>query len=198
MLKIGLTGGIGSGKTTVAKVFELLDIPVYYADIEAKRIMNEDPELKEQIIRHFGPNAYPSNDLDRSYIASIVFNDKKKLDLLNSLVHPATIKDGNNWMKRQTSPFCIKEAALIFESGMQEHLDYVIGVSAPVGLRIKRSVQRDAVNEEAVKARMDKQMDEETKLSLCDFIIYNDEETAVIPQVLALHDKLLALSKEKN
>jgi dephospho-CoA kinase len=198
MLKIGLTGGIGSGKTTVAKVFELLDIPVYYADIEAKRIMNEDPELKEQIIRHFGPNAYPSKDLDRSYIASVVFNDKKKLDLLNSLVHPATIKDGNNWMKRQKSPYSIKEAALIFESGIQEHLDYVIGVSAPVGLRIKRSMQRDAVSEEAVKARMNKQMDEETKLSLCDFIIYNDEEKAVIPQVLALHDKLLALSKEKN
>jgi len=198
MLKIGLTGGIGSGKTTVAKVFELLDIPVYYADIEAKRIMNEDPELKEQIIRHFGPKAYPSNELDRSYIASIVFNDKKKLDLLNSLVHPATIKDGNKWLNRQKSPYSIKEAALIFESGMQEHLDYVIGVSAPVGLRIKRSMQRDAVSEEAIKARMNKQMEEETKLSLCDFIIHNDEEKAVIPQVLALHDKLLALSKEKN
>ena len=198
MLKVGLTGGIGSGKTTVAKVFELLNIPVYYADIEAKRIMNEDPELKEQIIRHFGAKAYPSNELDRSYIASIVFNDKKKLDLLNSLVHPATIKDGNNWLKNQKSPYSIKEAALIFESGMQEHLDYVIGVSAPAGLRIKRSMQRDAVSEEAVKARMNKQMEEDTKLSLCDFIIYNDEEKAVIPQVLALHDKLLALSKEKN
>ncbi len=198
MLKVGLTGGIGSGKTTVAKVFELLGIPVYYADIEAKRIMNEDPELKEQIIHLFGPKAYPSNELDRSYIASIVFNDKKKLDLLNSLVHPATIKDGNNWLTRQNSPYSIKEAALIFESGMQEYLDYVIGVSAPVGLRTKRSMQRDAVSEEAVKARMNKQMDEETKLSLCDFKIYNDEEKAVIPQVLALHDKLLALSKEKN
>ena len=198
MLKIGLTGGIGSGKTTVAKVFELLDIPVYYADNEAKRIMNEDSELKEQIIRHFGPKAYPSNELDRSYIASIVFNDKKKLDLLNSLVHPATIKDGNKWLNRQKSPYSIKEAALIFESGMQEHLDYVIGVSAPVDLRIKRSMQRDAVSEEAVKARMNKQMEEETKLSLCDFIIHNDEERPVIPQVLALHDKLLALSKEKN
>ncbi len=198
MLKIGLTGGIGSGKTTVAKIFELLDIPVYYADIEAKRIMNEDSQLKEEITRHFGSKAYPSNELDRSYIASIVFNDKAKLELLNSLVHPATIRDGNSWMKKQVSPYSIKEAALIFESGVQEHLDYVIGVSAPLDLRIKRSVSRDAVTAESVKSRMSKQMDEETKLSLCDFIIHNDEEQPVIPQVLALHEKLLALSKEKN
>jgi dephospho-CoA kinase len=198
MLKIGLTGGIGSGKTTVAKIFELLDIPVYYADIQAKRIMNEDPQLKEEIIRYFGSQAYPSNELDRSYIASIVFNDKAKLELLNSLVHPATIRDGNNWLEKQVTPYSIKEAALIFESGVQEHLDYVIGVSAPLDLRIKRSMLRDAATAESVKSRMNKQMDEETKLSLCDFIIHNDEEQPVIPQVLALHEKLLALSKEKN
>jgi dephospho-CoA kinase len=191
-LRIGLTGGIGSGKSTVARVFETLGIPVYYADEAAKRLMNEDELLKQQIVRHFGATAYKNNLLDRAYLASQVFANKEKLELLNSLVHPATIRDGEQWMQQQTAPYAIKEAALIFESGIQDQFDYVIGVSAPAPLRILRAMKRDGSNREQVIARMSKQIQEVIKMRLCDFIIYNDEQQAVIPQVLALHEELIS------
>jgi dephospho-CoA kinase len=192
-LRIGLTGGIGSGKSTVAKVFEVLGIPVYYADEAAKRIMNEDEQLKHQIIQHFGVNAYKHNQLDRQYLAGQVFENKEKLELLNSLVHPATIRDSEQWMRKQTTPYAIKEAALIFESGTQDQLDYVIGVSAPAPLRILRAMKRDGSSRDQVLARMSKQIQEVIKMRLCDFIIYNDEQQAVIPQVIKLHNTLLSL-----
>jgi len=192
MLKIGLTGGIGSGKSTVAKVFEVLGVPVYYADEAAKRIMNEDPLLQQQVIEHFGAAAYKNNQLDRQYLAGMVFNSKEKLELLNSLVHPATLRDAARWMQQQTAPYAIKEAALIFESGSQDQLDYVIGVSAPAPLRIFRAMKRDGSTREQVLARMSKQIQEVIKMRLCDFIIYNDEQQAVMPQVLALHEKLIS------
>src|ERR1700712_3937150 len=138
MLKIGLTGGIGSGKTTVAQIFEVLSIPVYYADSAAKYLMNRDPKLKEKIIKVFGTDAYKNGELDRSYLGSIVFNDKDKLSVLNSIVHPATIRESEIWMKNQMTPYAIKEAALIFEAGLEKHLDFVIGVTAPESLRIER------------------------------------------------------------
>ena len=197
-LKIGLTGGLGSGKSTVAKIFEVLGIPVYYADAEAKRIMNEDPQLKAEIINHFGQEAYIDNRLNRTYISSIVFNNKDKLSLLNSIVHPATIRDSKEWINKQTTPYAIKEAALIFESGSQESLDYVIGVSAPAHLRMQRAMHRDNMTRGQVQQRMSKQIEEVIKMHLCDFIIYNDEVKPVIPQVLALHKKLIALSKRQN
>ncbi len=192
-LRIGLTSGIGSGKSTVAKVFEVLGIPVYYADDAARRLMNEDEMLRQQIIQHFGPAAYKNNLLDRAYIAGQVFNDKEKLELMNSLVHPATIRDAEHWMTRQTTPYAIKEAALIFESGSQDQLDYVIGVSAPTPLRILRVMKRDGSTREQVLARMNKQIQEVIKMRLCDFVIYNDEQQAVIPQVMKLHERLLGL-----
>ena len=195
MLKIGLTGGIGSGKSTIAKVFEVLGIPVYYADEAAKRIMNEDPLLQKQIMEHFGAAAYKNNQLDRQYLAGMVFNSNEKLELLNSLVHPATLRDAAHWMQQQTAPYAIKEAALIFESGSQDQLDYVIGVSAPAPLRILRAMKRDGSTREQVLARMGKQIQEVIKMRLCDFIIYNDEQQAVMPQVLALHEKLCANDK---
>jgi dephospho-CoA kinase len=193
MLKIGLTGGIGSGKSTVAKVFEVLGIPVYYADDAARRIMNEDELLKQQIIEHFGASSYKNNQLDRPYIASQVFNNKEKLELMNSLVHPATIRDAEQWMRKQTTPYAIKEAALIFESGSQDQLDYVIGVSAPTPLRLLRAMKRDGSTRDQVLARMGKQIQEAIKMRLCDFVIYNDEQQAVIPQVISLHEKLVKL-----
>lgn len=194
-LRIGLTGGIGSGKSTVAKVFETLGIPVYYADEAARRIMNEDPWLKEQLIQHFGAATYPNGKLDRKYLAGIVFNNPSKLELLNALVHPATIRNGEDWMARQSAPYAIKEAALIFESGTQAQLDYVIGVSAPDALRIHRTMQRDQVSREEVIARMNKQIRQVIKMRLCNFVIVNDEQHAVIPQVLALHEQLLQKAK---
>lgn len=193
-LKVGLTGGIGSGKTTVARIFEVLGIPVYYADDAARRIMNEDESLKEQIIRQFGKQSYTDGKLNREYLASIVFHDKKKLAVLNALVHPATIRNSIQWMKQQKSPYAIREAALIFESGVQGQLDYVIGVSAPVELRIERAMKRDTLTRQQVLDRMDRQINETIKMRLCDFVIVNDGKKAVIPQVLKLHEKLLELS----
>ena len=190
MLKVGLTGGIGSGKSTIAKIFEVLGIPVYYADDAAKRLMNEDDKLKEDIIRHFGKESYTNDRLNRSYLASLVFNNEEKLALLNSLTHPATINDANEWMQKQRSPYIIKEAALIFESGSNDQLDYVIGVYAPAPLRIRRTMLRDNVTEEEVLKRISRQMNEEEKMKRCDFIITNDEQQMVLPQVLALHEKL--------
>jgi dephospho-CoA kinase len=192
-LRIGLTGGIGSGKSTVARIFEVLGIPVYYADLEAKRIMNEDELLRDQVIQHFGKETYKNGQLDNKYLAAIVFNDRKKLEQLNSIVHPATIRDAERWMNRQTTPYAIKEAALIFESHSQEYLDYVIGVSAPEPLRIHRTMQRDGISREAVLARMHKQIQEPIKMRLCDFVIFNDEQQLVIPQVMALHEKLVKI-----
>ncbi len=197
MLRIGLTGGIGSGKSTVAKVFEVLGVPVYYADDAAKRIMNKDEELKEKIKQEFGESVYSDGKLNRKLLAGIVFNAPEKLNQLNALTHPATIADAERWMQSQTTPYCIKEAALIFESGAQEFLDYVIGVTAPAPLRMQRTMQRDGISREAVVARMDKQMDDAIKMKLCDFILTNDEQEMLLPQVLVLHEKLLLLSKNK-
>lgn len=196
MLKIGLTGGIGSGKSTVAKIFEALDIPVYYADDAAKRLMNEDKEIKAALINHFGAESYINGQLNRPYISSLVFNNKEKLELLNFITHPATIRDANEWMKKQTSKYIIKEAALIFESGSAEYLDYVIGVYAPAPLRIKRTMDRDAVTKDEVIKRMSRQINEEMKMKLCDFIVINDEQQLMIPQVIQLHEKFLVLSKQ--
>ena len=152
--------------------------------------MNEDDELKKNIIAHFGRESYENDQLNRSYISSLVFNNKEKLELLNSLTHPATIRDANKWMQRQISPYTIKEAALIFESGSAEHLDHVIGVYTPAPLRIQRILQRDNTTREEVLQRMSRQIDEDIKMRLCDSIIINDEQQLLIPQVLKLHEKL--------
>lgn len=191
MKRIGLTGGIGSGKSTVAAVFELLGIPVYYADDASRRLMNEDAALKNKIINAFGEKSYTGNLLDKKFIAATVFNNPEKLKLLNSLVHPATIKDASEWMAKQQSPYVIKEAALIFESGADKDLDFVIGVSAPLELRIKRAMNRDHSKYGEVIARISRQMNEDEKLRLCKYVIVNDEQQMILPQVLSLHKKFL-------
>jgi len=194
MLRIGLTGGLGSGKSTVAKIFETLGIPVYYADDAAKRLMNEDDKLKQLIRENFGEESYVNESLNRPYIAAAVFSDPKKLSLLNSLVHPITIADAEGWMQKQQAPYAIKEAALVFESDVWRHLDYVIGVSAPFALRMKRGMERDNASSNEVVERMKSQMDEEEKMKRCDFIINNDETELLIPQVLKLHSILIERS----
>ncbi|MEO5682121.1 MAG: dephospho-CoA kinase [Chitinophagaceae bacterium] len=193
-IRVGITGGMGSGKSTVAAIFSTLGIPVYLADDAAKRLMNEDESLKAQLRKHFGEATYVNGQLNRSYLAAEVFGNKEKLALLNSMVHPVTIIDGEKWMQRQNSAYAIKEAAIIFESGSQRYLDYIIGVSAPVTLRIFRSMKRDNLSKEEVNARMNRQMDDSIKMKLCDAVIVNDEQQAVLPQVLKVHEQLLKLA----
>jgi dephospho-CoA kinase len=198
MLKIGLTGGIGSGKTTVAKVFTTLGIPVYHADLEARRLMENEPTLIKLIRHHFSEKAYENGSLNRSYISSIVFNDKKKLDLLNSLVHPFTIEDGKQWMGRQKSAYAIKEAALIFESGSQGEFDLIIGVYAPETLRLFRTMQRDHIDKAIVKSRMNNQIKEEIKMKLCDEVLMNDEQQLLLPQIINLHHQLMERASKQG
>jgi len=191
MLKIGLTGGIGSGKSTVAQVFGVLGIPVYSSDLASRRLMNEDPELIGSIKAAFGEQAYTGGTLNRAYLASIVFKDKEQLARLNALVHPATIRDGAAWIAAQQGPYAIRESSLIFEAGMQPQFDCIIGVSAPVALRIKRVTDRDGSDAEAVRERMRNQIEEAIKMRLCDIVIFNDDRHPLIPQVLDIHRRLL-------
>jgi len=196
VLKIGLTGGIGSGKTTVAKIFELLNVPVYYADVVSKNLYTTDKGLMQSIKQHFGDNVYTGDQLNRSMVANIVFNDPEKLALLNSLVHPPTIKHAEEWMESQTAPYIIKEAALLFESGSAAGLHYIIGVHTPKHIRIKRVMDRDGVSREEVLARMARQVEESIKMKLCDFVIDNSDQQLVIPQVLQLHEHFLLLQQQ--
>lgn len=191
MLRIGITGGIGSGKSTVSNIFSVLGIPVYDSDSASKRLMEEDTELKKKIIQSFGEESYSKGNLNRKYLSEQVFTDQKKIELLNSIVHPATIKDAEEWMIKQKAPYTIKEAALIFESGSNKLLDLVIGVSSPLPLRIERTIQRGNISKEQVKARIKLQMNEEEKMRLCNYVIFNDEQQMLIPQILLLHEIFL-------
>ncbi len=189
--KIGLTGGIGSGKSVVASVFKTLGIPVFDADSAAKKLMEEDIKLVAAITTSFGGKSYTNGQLNRKYIADIVFNDAYQLAVLNSLTHPATIKAFEVWASQQSAPYIIKEAALLFEAGTASNLSYIIGVTAPQALRIQRVIQRDVITREDVLNRMDKQISDSIKMRLCDAVIVNDEQQMVIDQVLALHEKLV-------
>ena len=190
MLKIGLTGGIGSGKSTVAKIFEMLGVPVYYADDAAKKLMQENEELKQLLQSAFGDETYVEGKLDTAYLSAQVFNNEARLKELNRIVHPIVIDYGRQWMQRQTTPYAVKEAALFFESGSQAGLDYMVGVYAPQPLRIHRTMQRQRISRQQVLERMDKQLNENIKMKLCDFVITNDEQQLVLPQVLQLHEQL--------
>ena len=197
MLKVGLTGGIGSGKSTVARVFEILGVPVYYADSAGRMLVDNDPGIRTEIIKHFGKESYKDGRLDRQYISTIVFGDEKKRELLNEITHPVIISDAAKWMKKQNAAYIIKEAALIFESGSEKDLDYVIGVKSPRGLRIKRVMERDSTSKAEVIKKMESQMDEDVKMKKCDFLLINDEQQLLVPQVMALHQQLLQLAKGK-
>lgn len=196
MLKIGITGNIGGGKTTVSKIFEVLEIPVFYADDAAKKVMAEDTILVDAIKSAFGNEAYFSDgSLNRKHIASIVFNDEAKLSKLNSMVHPAVFRAFDTWVAQvKNAPYIMKEAALLFESTSYKMCDYSIMVTAPLELRIKRVLKRDALTRAEIESRNAKQFSEEKKIRLADFIIHNDDTELVIPQVLDLHQKFLALA----
>ena len=189
---IGLTGGIGSGKSVVAKIFATIGIPVFNADEEAKRIMQTSPAIKTKLIEQFGNDIYNELGLDKEKLAAIVFNDPFQLQLLNAIVHPVTIQAAKDWAAKQTSPYVIKEAALIFESAAADGLFKVIGVTAPMSLRIQRVMQRDGVSKEQVEARMQHQISDTIKMRLCDFVIENNNQQMVIPQVLEIDKAIRA------
>jgi dephospho-CoA kinase len=194
MLKIGITGGIGSGKTTVCKVFETLGVPVFYADVVAKQIMVKDEMLIEGIKETFGMESYlPGGMLNNKHIAGIVFNDTMALEKLNALVHPAVFRAFDRWAASVPvgCPYTLKEAALLFESGSYKMCDYNILVTAPLASKISRVMLRDGVTAAQVQARMDKQFSDEQKLKLADFQISNDESSSIILQVLNLHEQFI-------
>jgi dephospho-CoA kinase len=187
---IGLTGGIGSGKSTVAKIFAQLGIPVLDADATAKAIMNEDHSVKTKLIELFGEDAYKENQLNRPYIAQIVFEDAFKLQQLNAIIHPITIQYAKEWASKQSAPYVIKEAALFFESGSSEGVEKIIGVTAPKHIRIQRVMQRDQITREDVIKRMEHQLEDSLKMKLCDWVIQNDDMHLLIPQILAIHQEI--------
>lgn len=192
-LKVGITGGIGSGKSVVAKIFSILGIPIYYADDRAKWLMAYDKELSEQIKKEFGAESYlPDGSVNRTFLATKVFADPEKVKKINSLVHPAVGLDFLKWAESQTAPYVLKEAALIFETGGQKSLDYVINVSSPLKIRIARTLMRDPHrSEEQVNQIINQQMPDEEKNELADFVIKNTDNKLLIPQVLSIHEKLM-------
>lgn len=197
MFKVGLTGGIGSGKTTVARIFQSFGIPVLDSDAFAKELMVKDETLKAQLTKLFGEKTYQGGRLNREWLGQLVFSDPQKLKQLNETVHPIVIQHSEQWANRQKSPYVVKEAALFFESGSYRKMDYMIGVTAPKALRLQRVQERDQVNQAEVLRRMAGQMDEEEKMSRCDGIIINDGQHSLIKQALQFHRLFLKLSQNK-
>ncbi len=190
MKKIGITGGIGTGKTTVAKIFNLLGIPIYMADHQAKLLTEQDQQLKTSIISLLGEKAYQGSKYNTSYVAQQVFQNKQLLEDLNKLIHPAVQSHFENWCLLQNSAFILKEAALLFETGSYKSLDYTIVVESPLELRLQRIRQRDPHRSESdILKIIDKQMSQKEKIALADELILNDETQLLIPQVLRLYQK---------
>jgi len=192
MLKAGITGGIGSGKSVVCQVFKTLGIPVFNADDAARYLMENDPALINNIRLLLGDEVYTTGKLNRPLVSSIIYKDPAKLQKLNALVHPATIAYSRSWMDSRDAAYVIKEAAIFFESNSYKEMDVMIGVYAPKELRITRAMQRSKLTRSQVLAIMEEQMDEDEKMSRCDYVIYNDDQQAVLPQVLQLHTQLLS------
>lgn len=191
---IGLTGGIGSGKTTVANFFKELGVPVYIADVEAKKIMNTSASIKKALISLFGKKSYLNNELNRKFIASKVFKDKNLLQKLNDIVHPEVEKHFKVWKANQDQPYVIYEAAIIFENNAQSKFDYTILVTAPQDIKVKRVLNRDHATEQEVKSRMENQWDDSKKEKLANFIIENIDLEDTKSQIYQLHTKLLGLA----
>ena len=190
-LQIGITGGIGSGKSLVCRIFSCLGIPVYDSDRRAKALMTTDGILISQIRKEFGDLSYDDHGLNRGYIAEVVFKDKDKLEKLNQLVHPRVGADYSLWLSQhQNSPYILKEAALLYETGSYRQLDRVIMVYADEDVRVRRVVARDKHRTyEQVKEIMKQQWPDEEKKKRADYVLLNDESVLLIPQVLGLHDK---------
>jgi dephospho-CoA kinase len=198
MKVVGLTGGIGSGKTSVLQLFINKGIPVYIADIEAKRLMQSDVEIKEKILAAFGGESYQNGKLNRAYLAKMVFKDKKKLHILNQIVHPVVHQDFLHFLSKQRAPFIIYENAILFENGSNQWCDYIITVTAPVETRIQRVINRDKVTAQQVKDRMSHQWDEQLKIKQSDFIIENINWETTEKATQEIYEQLLKLTTEKD
>ncbi len=195
-ITIGITGGIGSGKSTVCKVFNVLGIPVFEADKVAKELMNTNIELKEQLVRLFGEGIYtPDSVVDRKKLAKIIFNDHLQLEKINALVHPAVRNEFKNWKTKQQTAYVIHEAAILFESGFYKMMDYTILVTAPEKQRIERVLTRDGVSESEVKERISKQWSDEQKRALTSLEIINDNQDLLIPQIIKIDKQLKEYGK---
>lgn len=188
MLKVGITGGIGSGKSVVCRVFETLGIPIFKADDAARMLMEADMQLVSAISSLLGSDVYDEGRLDRRMVSARIFKEPILLQQLNALVHPATIAYGRQWMEAQSSAYVIKEAAIFFESGTHKEMDVMVGVYAPRELRIARTMHRSQLTRQQVEDIMLRQMNEEEKMQLCNHVITNDDATAITPQVLTLHN----------
>ncbi len=195
MIKVGLTGGIGSGKTLVSEMFSRLEIPIFNADHEAKFILNNDPEVIIQIKNTFG-GIYDTKEINRKKLASIIFNNQEALEKINSIIHPKVREYFNNWIKKQHSAkYIIKEAAILFESNAYKDLDATINVHADELVRINRVVKRDKTSIEEVKSRIKNQLSDEERLKLADYTIYNNGDNMLIPQILEIHKKILNIKE---
>ena len=196
MLTVGITGGIGSGKSTVCRVFELLDVPVFYADVEARKLQDENSDVRAAMISLLGKEVYSVDGLNRKLVAEKVFSDKNLLVQLNKIIHPATINAFLKWKENYAdNPYLLKEAAILFESASNIGLGKIIVVTAPEELRINRIMKRDTISREQIIARITNQLSEEEKIARADFVIENDEKQAIIPQVMKVHEQLLILAK---
>lgn len=191
-IRVGITGGIGSGKSTVCQVFKILGVPVYAADDRAKWLMSNDAGLKSQLAEVFGPESFlPDGRINRSFLAQKVFPDPGKVKMINALVHPAVREDFKSWAEKQTAPYLLKEAALLFETGASQGLDKVINVSSPLKIRMARVLMRDPHrNENQVNQIINQQLPDEKKNELADFVIKNTENKLLLPQILEIHKKL--------
>ncbi|KAB1064305.1 dephospho-CoA kinase [Salibacter halophilus] len=193
---VGVTGGIGSGKSTVCRIFQSFGIPIYDADQRAKALYVESDDVKAAVIDLLGEKAYKNDKPDRDYIAKVVFDDKSKLEKLNGIIHPAVKKDFENWYHSQNTTYVIKEAAIMIESGSYKQCDKLILVTAPKELRIKRVVERDKVSAEEVEKRMSNQMTDDEKRAFCDYEILNDGKASLIEQVRDIHPQLLSFGQK--
>lgn len=190
MLSVGLTGGIGSGKSTVCAVLRVLGVPVFDADASGKHLLANDPDLRRSVVGRFGEAAYPGGRLDRAFLARTVFADAEALAALNALVHPAVRSAYKAWATEQQAAYTVMESALLADTGGHRAFDRIIVVTAPEPLRVARVVKRDGVGEEQVRARVRNQVGEEERLRIADFVVHNDDARLVIPQIIAIHRSL--------
>ncbi|MFM9983835.1 MAG: dephospho-CoA kinase [Flavobacteriales bacterium] len=191
MKTIGITGGIGSGKSTVCRVFQSLGVPVFDSDYHARKVYEEFPETLAKLRSRYGESIIRDGKLDRVKLASIVFASEEELAALNKLIHPYVKIQFENWRARQVSLYVLREAAILFESGSHTDCSQIILVTAPLDLRIQRTMQRDQMDENQVKERISRQWSDDKKRALSDFEIINDDQKAILPQILSIHERLL-------